>query len=134
MKTMDVSFSEKLDAILKRLPDNKVINNKESFVSICKGVANTTDKYEVDELRKTLIGDGYIKATDFGDGDPPNITHLGKAFMRLGGYTGAEKQRVVTEEIKRRTVRSLKQSGWSIIISTLALLVATASFVVTLFR
>lgn len=132
---MDVTFSKKLDAILRRIQINKDRDERESFATICNLGANGTDLHAMGEMKQMLLGSGYIKKFDFSDnGEPYSITDKGVAFLREGGYTGLFTNNLRDDNIKDGTLKSFKYSKFAIAISVLALLVAIASFLVQLFR
>jgi hypothetical protein len=127
-----MTHPEKLNAVLhillnnqRAILDRKPIDKRMTFEFICKTVAEVSEKWEVEYLRNILLNDGYIKMGEFGDGEPPVITHPGIKFIQAGGYKQQAEDRELEQQIKRQTLTSLKRSRDAKIISIIAIIVPT---------
>lgn len=90
---MEKDLFKNLDVVLERLASNKAAKKCVFFKDVCKSAAHIEDVYKIKELRQRLIIDGYIKTGGFGDGDPPDVTVKGIAFLSKGGYAIEEKEK-----------------------------------------
>jgi len=136
-----MTHPEKLNAILHILLNNqrailekKPIDKRMTFEFICKTVAEVTDKWEVEYLRNILLNDEYIKMGEFGDGEPPVITHTGIKFIQAGGYKKEAENRELESEIKRHTIKSLKRSRTSLLVSICAIIISATIGIFSLLK
>jgi hypothetical protein len=92
-----------------------------------KGILKINNRAEVELLKKRLLEDGYIRMGDFGNGEPPEITKLGRNFMELGGYEEEEKNRKIDLKIKEETLKKFHYYNWAIWIAIISLIKSLVS-------
>ncbi|MCF8258605.1 MAG: hypothetical protein K9J06_13695 [Flavobacteriales bacterium] len=136
-----MTHDQKLDAILNAYLYGQLLKlsndptyHKLTFALVVSRLAPDTESWELDFLRNRLLEDGYLKFSEFGDGEPMELTPKGIAFRQTSGY---EKQRLAGEldnEIKIRTLKSLRQSTVALWISILSMIGTVATTVFSLLR
>lgn len=129
-----MTHSEKLNKILfvlldthrKRL-DQQQIDKRLTFAFICNTVAEVTEDWEVEFLKRTLLSDGYMKMESFGNGEPPVITQEGIKFVQQGAYEREKKNQEIDQKIKEETLKKFQYDKWAFSIAIISLIISIIS-------
>lgn len=115
-----------LDTHRKRL-DKQPTNRRLTFAFICKTVAEVTEDWETEFLKQQLLSDGYMKMSDFGDGEPFEITPEGIKFIQQGAYEKEKRNYEIEQKIKEETLKKFQFDKWAFTIAILSLVIAVIS-------
>ena len=97
-----------------------------TFNLVVKAFDKEIEDWHLKFLRKQLFDDELLQNSKYGDGEPYELTPKGiKAAQTGGWYRNLSAEREFNQKIKTETLKSLKRSKTSLIISIIAIIIPT---------
>jgi len=98
---------------------------KLNFEKIARAQEQLIEDWHLEFLKRQLINDGFLVASDSKNGEPYELTPLGIKATQNGGYKSFQAEKQTDRDIKSQTLANLKSSKYSLIISIFAIIVPT---------
>ncbi len=138
--TLPASFTDRLimtnnqllDTILKLYLQDKQWtllgdprHSKLSFAKIVKSQDPTIEEWQIKFLKEQLFADKLLMYAKYGDKEPYTLTPAGVKAAQTSWYVPTENNRILEQQIKEQTLKSLKRSKTALTISIFAIVVPT---------